>query len=84
MSTRKVDKFQDKDRARFCRETTYAAEYKKSHQHQNHEEARAIDNMVMSRYSNRVPKSAKPKSADRTKHRKDRVHRHSANDYALK
>lgn len=84
MSTKKVNKYQDNDRARFCRETTYAAEYRQNNSKQNQKESKAIDDMVMSKYSNRVPKSTKSKSVDRTKHRKERVHRHSANEYALK
>jgi hypothetical protein len=83
-SSRKNKKFDDQDRARFCRETTYAAEFKNKQANQGYEHGNAIDDQVVSRYSNRVPKSDKPMSADRTKHRTDRVNRHSVNDQRLK
>ena len=79
-----MKKFDDQERARFCRETTYAAEYRNKQGNSGFEQNRAIDNEVMSRYSNRVPKSAKPRSADRTKHRADRLNRHSVHEQKLK
>jgi len=36
-----------------------------------HEQNREIDNQIISKYSNRVPKASKPHSVDRTKHKRD-------------
>lgn len=79
-----MKKFDEQERTRFCRETTYAAEFKNKNPGLGYEQTKAIDNEVMSRYSNRVPKSAKTRSADRTKHRTDRLNRHSVHDQKLK
>ena len=68
--TKKDAKYEDRNRERFWRETTYAAEYK-NQSPAKFEENRQIDDQIMSKYSNRVPKVQKPRSADRTKHRRD-------------
>ena len=60
-----------------------AAEYKQSNQHQNHEEARIIYNLVKGRFTNSDSKSAKAISTYITNHKKDRVHRHSTHNYLL-
>ena len=67
---KKETKYEDKNRERFWRETTYAAEYKQKDK-AKFEENKQIDDQIVSKYSNRIPKSEKPKSADRTKHRRD-------------
>ena len=67
---KKETKYEDKNRGRFWKETTYAAEYKHNNK-AKFEENRQIDDQVVSKYSNRIPKSQKPSSADRTKHRRE-------------
>jgi hypothetical protein len=61
-------KYRDKERDRFCKETTYAAEFKRMSKKQD-EYNKQIDNQIVSKYSNRIPKSAKAMSMDRTQHR---------------
>jgi hypothetical protein len=73
-SVRKEDKkYVDGDRARFCKETTYAAEYRNKNSPVNNYN-KQIDNQIVSKYSNRIPKSAKASSVDRTKHHRDHEH----------
>jgi len=78
-SLQKKEKYQDKQRDRFCRQTTYGAEFKESspQQAQYHKE---IDNQIVSKYSNRIVKTSHAHSVDRNKHRRDQKkykHHHS-------
>jgi hypothetical protein len=63
----------DQERDRFCKETTYAAEYNKKNMAQD-KYNKNIDNQIIAKYSNRIPKSAKAQSMDRTQHDRDRDH----------
>ena len=69
-AVKKETKYEDKNRERFWRETTYAANFKPKNW-EKFEEHRQIDDQIMTKYSNRVPKAQKPGSVDRTKHRRD-------------
>lgn len=81
-SAKNVDKnkYQDSDRARFCKETTYRAEFGKKIA-PTHQKNRQMEEEIITKYSNRVPKpDLKAKSAEKTKHRVDRAQSQAYNE----
>jgi hypothetical protein len=66
-------KYEDQERDRFCKETTYAAEYGKRHL-KNDKYDKNVDNHANAKYSNRIPKSVKSQSMDKSKDHRGRDH----------
>jgi hypothetical protein len=70
---KQTKKYEDQERDRFCKETTYAAEYGKRNLKKEKYD-KSVDNQANAKYSNRIPKSVKSQSMDKTKHRRERDH----------